>query len=355
VSIDFYRQLRDFLSHDECVAIATVTQVNGSVPREVSAKMLIRQNGDILGTIGGGAGEAKVIQYAQTLLNSAASLNDGDSIEGSHSEEERKDEDRHEPLVAHGTVGSSKGWVTIDLTGARQRATEGVCGGVMTVWVERWQPDWGCDLCDCILQAWQDHQTPVLITPLDAMRHPYLDTSSQLLARPEASPRQFVEQLRPPPLVLIIGAGHVGVALAKVAAIAGFSVAVYDDRPDMLQAHRFPSGVMLKAGAIAPALTPTDGPPASYIALVTRGVMHDLNALKALGTILPNPAIRYIGMIGSLKRVKHVFKLAEEKGIDPQYLQHIHAPIGLEIGALTPEEIAISICAEMIQTRRTST
>ena len=347
MEITFYQQLADWLT-GEAVAIATVIQINGSVPREVGAKMLIKANGQTFGTIGGGAGEAKVITQAQQFL---LNLNKFQGYEDNDRPPSVSPSCEHHP-DDHPQSVATKGWVDIDLTGAAHRDTQGVCGGVMRVWIECWVNSWGGAIAQHISQNLKAGHPITLITPFTAEASPYLAEANDPESDVNTSTDRFVEHITPPPTLLIIGAGHVGVALVKAGQFAGFQVIVHDDRSDFADSDRFPAQTQLLQGAIASALNSFSWPDNLYIALVTRGVAFDLEALMLiLNQALRKPP-RYIGMIGSLKRIRHVFQELERRGISHDLLTTIHAPIGLEIGALTPEEIAISICAELIQTRR---
>ncbi|MBD2327924.1 XdhC family protein [Alkalinema sp. FACHB-956] len=170
----------------------------------------------------------------------------------------------------------------------------------------------------------------------------------------------FVEVIQPQPTVLIIGAGHCGIQLAKVADIAGFQVMVQDDRRDWANADHYPQATRIFTTSIAETIAQLNHHSALYIALLTRGYQHDVQALQAIMTkAIP---CHYIGMMGSQRRVQQVLQAVQAQVAQEfselselqisQWLQHIHAPIGLDIGALTPEEIAVSITAEMIQIRR---
>lgn len=338
--IEFYRRLRDWLAEGE-VAIATVMQVSGSVPREVGAKMLVRANGEIAGTIGGGAGEAKVIQRGVHLLHMT----------------------QGQPADAK---APRKGWVEIDLTGNPLRDTEGVCGGRMWVWVECWSPEWGGAIARDILHHLESGSSVTLIIPLVDDAHPFLTEHPPSYGglhpaidgvEIDGAPLRYGECIAPPPTLLIIGAGHVGVALAKAAEFAGFRIVIQDDRPEVWRPGLFSEQTQILKGAIAPALDAFHWPDNLYIALVTRGIAFDLDALSLILTRTGEPpshyaSPRYIGMIGSVKRVRHVLQELEKRGAGGDRLSQIHAPIGINIGALTPEEIAISICAELIQVRR---
>jgi len=158
----------------------------------------------------------------------------------------------------------------------------------------------------------------------------------------------FIEPVIPTPQLYIFGAGHVGLNVCKVAALAGFEVIICDDREQYANLKRFPDAREIHAGemdAVLPELSPSA---ASYIVIVTRGHRHDLRVLR---WALDTPA-HYIGMIGSGRKVLTVFHQLEAEGVTRESFKRVFAPIGLEISAATPEEIAISIVAELIAIRR---
>lgn len=305
--IEFYRQFAQWLTQ-EPVVLATVTRVQGSVPREVSAKMIVGSDW-IFGTIGGGAGEAKVIQHALIVLETG-----------------------------------QKQSVEIDLTGAPQRETQGICGGKMQVWLERWSREVSIELVQQILHLLNSGQAATLVTPFDADYSPYLVHHAEFI------PNAFVETLQPPPTLLIIGAGHVGEQLAKVAHLIGFQIMVQDDRSEWANLQRYPDAAGIFNGSIAEVIKQFSAHSNLYVALVTRGYQYDLAALEHL--LKRDITYAYIGMIGSEKRVRQVYQVLEKNGISENKLSRICAPIGVEIGALTPEEIAVSIAAELVLVRR---
>jgi len=154
----------------------------------------------------------------------------------------------------------------------------------------------------------------------------------------------FIEPVEPAPDVYIFGAGHVGASLARMAHDTGFRVHVIDDREKFADAGRFQPGVDVVVDDIPTWLQTNRLPPTAYGVIVTRGHKHDLDALRAL-----MPAnLRYIGLIGSRAKVKRIYDALREEGATPETLAHVHAPIGLDIGAITPQEIAVSILAELI-------
>jgi xanthine dehydrogenase accessory factor len=156
-----------------------------------------------------------------------------------------------------------------------------------------------------------------------------------------------IDPLAPSPRLYIIGAGHVGFHLARVAADAGFRIQVVDDREKFANADRFP-GADIVVEAIPEWLRRAELPAAAYIVIVTRGHQNDLEAVRVLA---PRDC-KYLGLIGSRAKVVRIFDVLREEGMPPECLERVRAPIGLEIGAVTPAEIAISILAELIAVRR---
>jgi xanthine dehydrogenase accessory factor len=154
----------------------------------------------------------------------------------------------------------------------------------------------------------------------------------------------FIEPVEPAPEVYVFGAGHVGSFLARMAHDAGFRVHVIDDREKFASADRFPQGVDVVVDDIPAWLEAHELPSTAYAVIVTRGHRHDLDALRALAP----RGLRYVGLIGSRAKVKRVYDALLEEGISSDALRTVHAPIGLDIGAITPQEIAVSILAELI-------
>jgi xanthine dehydrogenase accessory factor len=235
--------------------LATIVHTNGSIPSFESSRMLIREDGSIAGTIGGGCVEAEVWAAAKEVLAAEAP---------------RK--------------------MTFNLNNEASYDNGLICGGTLEV---------------------------------------------------------FVEPILPQPTLYIFGGGHVSMALAQTACTAGFAIGVVDDREQFANHERFPMAreVYTSFDDAFSELRPTAS---SYLVIVTRGHRDDMRVLKwAVAT----PA-RYIGMIGSRRKVVSVYQALEREGIATERLEQVHAPVGLEIGALTPEEIAISITAELIAVRR---
>ena len=158
----------------------------------------------------------------------------------------------------------------------------------------------------------------------------------------------YIEPVEPAPQLYIVGAGHVGHQLAQVARPVGFRIHVLDDREKFANAERFPEADEIIVDSIPDWLHKAEIPPSAYVVVVTRGHRHDLDALRSLAA----RDLRYIGLIGSKAKVKKIYDALVEEGMPIECLSRIHAPIGLDIGAVSPEEIAISILAELIAVRR---
>ena len=154
----------------------------------------------------------------------------------------------------------------------------------------------------------------------------------------------FIEPVEASPDVYVFGAGHVGYCVAKMAHDVGFRVHVVDDREKFANAERFGQGIDVVVENIPMWLENHQLPPTAYAVIVTRGHTHDLDALRAL-TAHP---LRYLGLIGSKAKVKRIFDQLRAEGISDDALRGVHAPIGLDIGAITPQEIGVSIVAELI-------
>jgi len=158
----------------------------------------------------------------------------------------------------------------------------------------------------------------------------------------------FVEPILPEPCLLIFGAGHISLFLAKMGKMVGFRVVVIDDRPEFANRERFPEADEIIAQDFALAFQQLPATRTSYIAIVTRGHLQDETVLA--WAVKTDAA--YIGMIGSRKKNQAVFSHLKERGVPEKRLKQVHAPIGMNINARTPEEIAISIVAEIIKARR---
>jgi xanthine dehydrogenase accessory factor len=157
----------------------------------------------------------------------------------------------------------------------------------------------------------------------------------------------FVEPLEPTPHLYLIGAGHVSWHVARIAREAGFRLTVADDREKFANRERFPDAELV-VEAIPDWLHRVELPASAYVVIATRGHRHDLDALRALAA----RELRYLGLIGSRAKVARLFEVLAAEGLPAECLRRVHAPIGFDIGAVTPAEIAVSIVAELVAVRR---
>ncbi|HEY4000190.1 MAG TPA: XdhC/CoxI family protein [Candidatus Xenobia bacterium] len=293
---------------DTRFAVATVVGTKGSTPREAGAKMVIRGDGSFFGTIGGGCGEAEVWAEARRALR---------------------------------TGENSR--VLVDLTESADEGGEKICGGKMDVLVDVWEPSHTA----LLKQILGDVHGQVLATWVKTGRKALVEDPRTGLVELDGE-EVFLERLERPPLLIVVGAGHVAQPLVSFAHRLGFRVAVLDDRPEWATVERFRDADTVLSGAVSDNLRGFALQPGTYVVLVTRGHKYDEEALRVC---LPYP-LSYVGMIGSKRRVRAVFTDLEREGWTAEQLDKVYSPIGLDIGAETPEEIAVAILAEIIKLRR---
>lgn len=254
--MDIYEEIVQLRQAGRRGAVATIVNVRGSVPSFETAKMLVRDDGSIAGTVGGGCVEAEVWQAAREVMES----------------------ERPRTL-------------TFNLNQNPKYDTGLVCGGTLDI---------------------------------------------------------FIEPVLPPASLYIFGAGHVALSLYKSAKTAGFDVNIVDDRESYANRDRFPEAKEVIAADFDQAMARITPNETSYIVIVTRGHHDDMRVLRwAVQT-----QARYIGMIGSKRKTISVFRELTQEGLAPELFERVHAPVGLDIGATTPEEIAVAITAELIAIRR---
>lgn len=236
-------------------ALATIVHTNGSIPSFESSRMLVRDDGSIAGTIGGGCVEAEVWAAAKEVIEA---------------EQPRK--------------------MTFNLNHDADYDAGLICGGTLEV---------------------------------------------------------FVEPILPQPTLYIFGGGHVSLAVSRIANEAGFAIVVIDDRDSFANQGRFPMAAEIHT-SFADSFEKIHPNSSSYVLIVTRGHKDDMRVLAWA----VNTDARYVGMIGSKRKVLSVYKALGREGFAPEKFENVHAPVGLDIGALSPEEIAVSIVAELIAVRR---
>ena len=154
----------------------------------------------------------------------------------------------------------------------------------------------------------------------------------------------FIDPISTAPTLIIFGAGHIGQALAKIAKIAGFQIVVVDDREDFANKENFPDAKQILVTDVKGAKEKLHLTPTSCVVIITRGHKNDLDVLRSFVTC----ELKYIGMIGSKRKIAEIFELLERESVTRKLLEKVHAPIGLNIGSETPGEIAVSIVAELI-------
>ena len=338
-----YQEIENELRQGRPVVQATVIQTKGSTPRKAGSHMLVKADGKLFGTIGGGCGEAGVIQKAKLALH---------------------DGKMREELA--------------DLTEDIAMDSEAVCGGTFRVFIEPWQPSPERLALAERLNALADGSQEVLLHRIvKADGHPahlgahivqngegapiFPDVSPlpNLSAPPEKKPLQlkqvgeyevYTERWSPVPTLVIVGAGHIAEPLEEVGRLTGFQTVVIDDRALFANRERFSKADQVICGPILDVVRQIPLTPHTYMVLVTRGHALDMEALRVL--VERNQPVAYIGMIGSARRVKAVFQLLEQEGLPRRLFENVRAPIGIKIGAETPAEIAVCIAAEMISVLR---
>ena len=254
--MDIFEEIARLRKEGRKAALATIINVQGSVPSYETSKILIRDDGSILGTVGGGCVEADVWAMAQDVMR------------------------EEKPRRLHFNLNENPD------------ADQGlVCGGSLDIFIE-----------------------PILATPT----------------------------------LYLFGGGHVSLSISKVASLAGFETVIVDDRPAFANTERFPEALEVHAAPWEEALPRLRLNEFSYVVIATRGHKADLTCLRwALTT-----SARFIGMVGSRRKLIEFSKVLESESVPLDHFDRIHSPVGLDIGALTPQEIAVSVVAEMIAVRR---
>lgn len=295
--VSLFRSLTRQLQQKRRVAVCTVVGSYGSTPQAAGATLLLHENMTTEGTLGGGCVEAEVRKQAFELLQ------------------------KNRSGLLTFKLDHDYGW------------DDGlICGGTMRI----------------------------AVMSLDSAEkaRPFEEAAERIERRERASVPLHVEEegriqeyrlhIEAPAHLIIAGGGHVGAQLAKMAVTLDFDVTVVDDRADFVNATRLPPPIRPVVGDIERTLRELPLNANTYVVIVTRGHNHDEQALHA---VIDSPA-RYIGMIGSRRKVKLIFDDLAALGVDRAKLAKVHAPIGLSIGAETVPEIAISILAQLIEVRR---
>jgi xanthine dehydrogenase accessory factor len=338
-------KLIDSLESETDLVLAKVIQHKGSAPREAGAWMIIYRNGNTSGSVGGGLLESRVFDSAREAF------------------------EKKRPQICK-----------LDMTQKELISTNMICGGKVEVLVDYLKIDeFQQNFFQEIRSAIENRDKARMITQLDfngpnglCVRHFLLKASGDIIAdiensnsfndavRQKASALEkpqlleiesksyWVEPLSTEKCLYIFGAGHVGRAVAPLAYLADFDTQVFDDRQEFVNRDYFPEPIGLNCiDQFSGCLEPQEIDENSYLVIVTRGHMHDRDILaQALRT-----QAAYIGMIGSRRKRDTIYKNLLESGFDELDLKRVYSPVGIDILAETPEEIAISIVAELIKVR----
>lgn len=338
---DVVRQLVAAIREGRPVAWCRLVETRGSTPQKAGAAMLVYQDGSQAGTLGGGCVEAEVKRRALALVA----------------------ENRPDVCTFH--LDSDYGWDDGLICGGRMLVlVEPIASGSPTEYFARlgdlFEQGQGCT--EAIVF---DAQASGLSAPASFL----FDAGGRFLAglRISSAPPPITDQLRPlasrprpyaahgvaylPVLprcrLVIAGGGHVGKAVADLAADLEFDVWIVDDRAEFVAESRFPRAERRLSGPIDRVLPELEITPNTYCLIVTRGHSHDQEALFHLA----DRGARYVGLIGSRRKIKMIFENLAAEGLSRTALANVHAPLGIDIGSQTVPEIAVSICAELVAHR----
>lgn len=358
---NLWNRAEELLAAGHPFVLATIIRTRGSVPREVGAKMVVPHEGQPFGTIGGGCGEGEVLRRAHPLFEQGT-----------------------QPRV-----------VQVDLTGDFDQDEIQVCGGVMDVALDLWRPNEHRGLTQALAEASHARRPAALVMALDSTETLPAGTKSCLSVNPEGIvldpplplaqdtiqtfaasvlnglpqlftfspqgepveeaqargrdwPRIFVDVQSGLQTLLIVGAGHIAQPLCEIGHLLGFRTVVVDDRWAFANRERFPHAADIQVGPFAEVLERLDINAQTFVVVVTRGHVWDETAVRI--ALKKTPA--YVGMIGSKRRAKATLERLAEHGYTPEELRRVHTPLGLDIAAETPSEIAVAIAAEIIRVRR---
>lgn len=323
--------LTTIATHPGPLCLCTVMKVLGSAPRHAGSKMLVGVEGRLLGSVGGGKGEAMVLAAAQEMLAGGLASRvldldfQGLDIEGPH-------------MVCGGT--SHILLERLDDRTPYEAALPLLLKGESALLIKRVAE--GRTACLNERGAWEGKA----LTGVD------LAVGQDALRRGQSAwlrdANLWLDPLLPREQLLILGGGHVGQALAALAPGLGLRVTVGDDRPEYLDAGRFPEGVSTLGGTFTEIVARFPFNAATLVAIITRGHLADLECVRAV----LNRTYRYAGFMGSRRKARLILDQVKAEGFDPEKIAALRAPIGLELGAETPAELAVAIAAELIAARR---
>ncbi|UCD58371.1 MAG: XdhC family protein [Candidatus Hydrogenedentota bacterium] len=338
-----FLQAYEFLNSGQKIVLARIIDRTGSAPRAVGSKCIIKEDGTIVGTVGGGFLEHMVLERANGVLDEGKSCIYHLQLTG-------KDVSKSD-MICGGVVGVyldplfPENRDTVELFRSVKELTEnGRRGTLLTL------------VCDGISAL--DGKKCMLVTDTGIFKgeiHGLKEKAEELsdvtkpclVEFPDSDTRVFAEPLEIGPVLFLFGAGHVSTFVAPLAKMVGFRVAVIDDRPEFANKERFPDADEIYVLPFPEAFEHITVTKSSYIAIITRGHTYDRIVLES--ALRTEPA--YIGMIGSRKKRELIYQALREKGVPGEEIERVCSPIGIDIDAETPEEIAVSIVAELIAVR----
>jgi len=347
--MEIYPEVCRRLERQEPVVLATIIDAEGATPQVPGASALFGERGLLVGTLGGGILEADAGTKARLCLKTGDSLFYRFDLQG-------------EDAAAGAPICGGFVWILIDGSPGKKRETwrrladalQGRRGGVLATQILRRDEDQVE-----VERVWLDEGMPDLDVGSSLRRFTREMTQAKRQGQPVVLQEQgvlsksgqaitFLQPITPSPRLLILGAGHIGKALARQAARLDFEVTVIDDRAEFACRERFQEGAALLVGGIERAVQEYPISSDTYIVIVTRGHSYDAEALRAC---IRSPSA-YIGMVGSRNKVALMReRFLREGWASSQEWDRVHTPIGLKIGSRTVEEIAVSIAAELIQVR----
>jgi len=346
---DIFKELLRILENDEPCVLATVVKTKGSTPQKAGAKLLIRKDGGTVGTLGGGCIEGEIWSQAKQILQ-----NHGSSVFRRYDLNEEFA--ARDGLVCGGTmyffVDHIEGYnYLISFAAEIMRTYQGASPVAMATTVNN--PKYKSHLgAKMLIKEDGTFQGSLKDERLDLetikIGKSIAVSGGNKIFQTENGTEIFIEGYSTSPALILIGGGHVNKAISKIASILGFRIYVVDDRAEYVQRDRFPEAEGIVVDDYRDSLKNVPAHFNSYIVVATRGHRYDDLALYAA---VQTPA-RFIGLLGSKRKSLEIFKSLLKENISPDKIRGIHAPIGLNIGALTPEEIAISIMSELIMVRQ---
>jgi xanthine dehydrogenase accessory factor len=348
---DVFTEALEAIAAGESAALSTIVSSRGSLPMSKKAKMLVREDGRIVGTVGGGCLEGDVWAEARQVLESGQASLQHFILTEKHAGEDGLNcggnvEIFTEPVAAEAReilqrvadVRASRGSGV--LATSVQAAGDQTSSGAKLLILPDGTSFGGLGSVEA------DEAVRTEVAEMESVSEDLLRVVE--LATESGVQKIFLESITPEPTLYLFGGGHVSLAIARIAATVGFRLVVVDDREAFSNRDRFPMADSTLTLDMETAFDHLDIDDLSYIVAVTRGHQYD----KPIVEQAVKTDAAYVGMIGSRRKIALMWKELEAKGFPRERLEWVHAPIGLDIGSDSPEEIAVSVMAELIAVRR---